>query len=257
MDCPKPNTAQVRKGRNLPWTSIHVKDTASFSCIALTSTRWGFPQHCLCYAFFFVSARSVCALYFQPVQSTAGKCMRLIINLRSVSMIQYENAPRNLICAFHALSFLSNLSHLTCRCVCVWNMLFFHGKDSILFLPTGRRKCLTRFGTMFWKPSTYKAEKKKKNEEQCCCEHSVALYAPWHHHFMVMSNYVSHNADVSRCHDPQKIAVSPGEPSGTRQKMLDRPLLQQIKNPNSHDWCTFPRYIYTILSPPSSSSCPA
>lgn len=50
-----------------------------------------------------------------------------------------------------------------CRCVWVWNMLSFHGKDSTLFLLTGRIKC---FGTISKTQNTYSTDSKGENKEQ-------------------------------------------------------------------------------------------
>lgn len=70
----------------------------------------------LCFFSLCPSFCSVCALYFKLTQSAAGERMSLATGrtARSASVLQCGNAPRNLICAFHALSLLSLIYPTSC-----------------------------------------------------------------------------------------------------------------------------------------------
>lgn len=105
---------------------------------------------------------SVFALYFQPAQSTAG--IKEPENRKNATVWKCSKKPY--LCFSCPKPLVTNLSHLMCRCVWVWNMLSLHGKDSALFLLTGRIKCLARFGTIFKTQSTYKTDSEKENKEQ-------------------------------------------------------------------------------------------
>lgn len=162
--------------------------------LSRTSHCWYFFSLSLC-----KSLQSLCILLSAvAAQSAAGKRTRLVIKEPE----DCEHAPvwecskKSYLCFSCPKPLVSNLPHSMCRCVWVWNTLSLHGTDSTLFLPKGRRKCLAWFGTIFWNPSTYKADSKEENKAQCCSERPAALCAPWHHHFVDVSNYVTIQTQV-------------------------------------------------------------
>lgn len=156
-------------------------------------------KHCWCYSFSCVNIFSVLCV----VLKASMKCSRWMWKTGDKGRKKNQahgKSPRNLLCAFYALSLLS-LSLSMCRCVSMWNMLRLHGLRAALFSPTGRRKCLTRFGMTFWNPSTCKANSKEENIEQRRSGYSVQT--PEQKWFCAnMNNYGSHGRDTRRCHDP-------------------------------------------------------
>lgn len=123
-------------------------------------------------------------------------------NLGSETMSQYENAPRNRICAFHALSLSSLIYHTWCvglyrcekcfpsmaripHCSCqwegenVWQDLARFSKPKRLQKPIQVRKERT---VLLWAFSGF-------------VKHSVTSS------FKFVCNCVSHNTDVNKCHD--------------------------------------------------------
>lgn len=100
------------------------------------------------------------------------------------SCLHYGNAPRNLICAFHALSLLSLIYPTWCVGVFGCETCF----PSMVSIPLC--SCQQE-GENVWQEL---AGFSKRQEQRAALLWALSgLYAPWHHHFVVMNNYVSHN----------------------------------------------------------------
>lgn len=175
-----------------------------------------------------------------------------------------ERSKKSYLCFSCPKPLVFNLSHSTRRCVWVWNTLFLHGEDSALFLPTGRRKCLARFGAIFFfsrsQAPTKRASKRRRinssvapSIQRLCAHHDIIISWLW----TIMSATMQTWVDVTTLRWLRSLRGEGGEPSGNQTEVV------ALHSPLDGIKCLPPpdTYTYTVITRPpfnpSHQLCPA